>query len=229
LSRILENSADIKRVEFLDFDVEAKRVLESAKSEARRIIAIARGESDSTRKCAYDEGYAAGLREGGEAGLEQGVKQGAVRAQQEFQARTADLSSVLEGMLSEFSSRREQMLEAIRADALAFLIDCVERMARREVSFDKEAVARSLMDGLALVTSSPVKVEVNPSDLDYLNKILPDIMSENPVEGVRVVPTEDLELGDVRLSHPEGSADLSLKAQMEVIRTAFLGGGNGAV
>jgi flagellar biosynthesis/type III secretory pathway protein FliH len=105
----------------------------------------------------------------------------------------------------------------------------VEKIVRSEIAIDRDAVRRALEQGLELVTSTPVRVQVSSIDLEYLRRILPEIMAEKPVDGVSVEAVDDLKDGDVRLVHPEGTVDLSLDAQLNVLRAAFIGGGNGAV
>ena len=227
--KIINGDTPVSRIEVLDFEAQGKRVLDAAREEARKIIAASRREAEIMRHNAHEEAYAAGLKEGGEAGLQEGRKEGARRAEEEFEARSQELTTVLEGILSEFASRREQMLEQIRSEALEFLLMSVERIVRSEVAIDREAVRRALEQGLELVTSAPVRVQVSSIDLEYLRRILPEIMAERPVEGVAVEAAEDLKDGDVRLVHPEGTVDLSLEAQLNVLRAAFVGGGNGAV
>ncbi|MBN1809628.1 MAG: hypothetical protein JW909_11220 [Planctomycetes bacterium] len=229
MSRLPRGEGAVRRFEMMDFEAESRRVLAGARAEARGIAAEAQKQAASIREAARREGYAAGLREGGEAGLKEGRAEGARRAEQEFVERSKDLSNVLEGMLSEFAARREGILEQVRSEAMEFLIACVERIVRREVSMDRLALERALADGLAMVTSSPVTVEINPGDLGHLRRVLPEILAEEPVEGVKTAAVKELAPGDVRLRHPEGSIDLSLDAQMAVLRAAFLGGRDGAV
>jgi len=229
LSRIVYEGAACSRFEMVDFEAEARRQLDEARAGARSIVASARAEAEGIKEKARADGYAAGLKEGGEVGLEEGRREGMKRAEEDFAARSKELSAVLEGLLSEFALRREKMLEQLRSDALDFLIACAERIVRREVAIDRAAVKRALQEGIELVTSAPVRVEAHATDIEFLRRIIPEVMSEKPVEGVLVAAGDGLEPGDVRLVHPEGMVDLTLKAQFEVIRAAFMEGGNGAV
>lgn len=141
--------------------------------------------------------------------------------------RVADLQQRLDqgrdaqlvALAQELKASVEQQCRDLAKVAARLAFEAAERVLRRELSSDPEAVERLLADLLwRLADARDLRVRANPQDATYLQQ-RPDRLAELRV--AEVVPDRRITRGGCVVEANDNSWDASVEGQIEQLRTAI--------
>ncbi len=208
-----------------DFEREAQEIVRRAGERAAEIEAGARREAEAAketaRRAGRQAGHAEGLKAGSEAGRAAGREQGLAACRED----TATLAAALETAIAELSSRRAALVKEAERDLLALAVRIAERIVRRELSVDKAAAARAVLEAVGLAAGrSRATVRVNPADRAAVEEAHAELHRRfAEVEDVEVVADESVERGGCRVLTAAGEVDMEVATQLERIERLLVG------
>lgn len=226
--RVLTTRPVVGQVVLPDFEEQAQRTLAEAGERAARIIADAQQQAEGIRKAAYDEGYAAGLAQGGEIGIQQGAERGRREVHEVFAKRAENILEALGRLEAAVAASRGRIARDIQQGAYELLVAAAEYLARRSIRLERGSAAPVLADALEWVTSRPATVFLNPQDLEDLRELAPELLERLEPPAWQLEADAGLATGDVRIEHPEGVVRAGLEERLENLKRSLLGNGGGS-
>lgn len=230
------NPQDTKPHDLVDFEAEARAVLDKAREAARRIVADAQEQAkrlieNTNRDTARSEndarkaGFERGRQEGFAQGLVEGRERGNAEATKHVAEATATLGNTLMSLVDELEKRRSALLEECRREVLRLAMRVAERVVRREVTIDPSILERTVARAVELTAQkSDIDIHVNPADLDAMHRFLPDLGRRFAGLRVgRVIANDAVSRGGCVLKSQEGTVDADIATQMEELEKLLLG------
>lgn len=159
-----------------------------------------------------------------EAGRSRGFEEGSAAAQkkaceQSFQEASAQAVALQERL----AQVQKRYFESLEPQLVRLALDIAARVLRREVRVDPLLLTGAVRVAIGqIAASSHVRLIVPKEDLALWTESM-EIMPNLPVRPA-VVPDAELMPGECRIESDLGSADLSLKAQLEEIESALFDG-----
>lgn len=202
---------------------EARAELARARSEADQIAAEANSQGQRLRKEAHEEGYSEGKKQGLSDGMAEGTKAGSERALTEaradFAEQTAELRKSLESLLTQFDRKRHETFNEAHHDVLAFSLAIAEKIVRRHIAYDSDAVLSLVKSALNLVTSrTAITVRMNGDDLEKLNLLdAKEAEKLSSYDDVTFASDETVERGGCIVATACGEIDAQISTQIDAI------------
>ncbi len=208
-----------------DFEHEARDIVRLAKERAAEIEADALLNAEAITEEARKTGFGSGHIEGLRVGDEEGRKAGREAGLSACREATATLAAGLESMAAELASRRATLLKEAERDLLDLAIRIAERIVRREISADKQAAGRALLEAVSLVAErSRITVRVNPADRSAVEEVHAELHRRfAEIEDLQLVGDEAVERGGCRVVTATGEVDMEVATQIERIRRLLTG------
>lgn len=173
---------------------------------ALRVITAADAEAQQVQRLeeACERGYQEGLQRGQEAG----------RAQAE--ALVAQMTALWDGMQQPFAD----MEENIHSHLMGLSVAMSEAVIRRELSTDRDAIARVLTEALSALgfVQTAVEVSVNPADHDVVTGVL----SGENIDS-RITPDPNIQRGGCMLRADRALVDMRVETMIRETLTTIAG------
>lgn len=201
------------------------QIKSAAKARAAQILAEAKAERERIVAGAAEEGRALGLARGHQEGVAKGQAEGRESALAELRARLNEVEKAWIAALDEFESRRVQMLREARGDVLSLAALVAERVTKRAVVLQEEAVKDQLAAVLALLARpTRLRVAVNPEDEPLLRSALPALIARFAgAEHVELAADPEVSRGScIARAGSGGRIDASIEAQLDRIVGAMM-------
>lgn len=209
-----------------DLGRQADQLKQKAKDHA---VAITQQAQEDAQKLVAEgeaKGFEKGHAEGVEQGLIEGRKQGARQALEEAAVAYDLLATQWGQKLDELDQAvrgvQEQSADAVLSFAMAF----AEKVTKRQIEVDEDAVLPQLEQALATVLR-PVSVTVraNPQDRPLLDDAAPKLVQRfEQVEHLQLVDDDTIERGGCIVTYGRGQIDATIKTQMDRITGLVVGG-----
>ena len=199
-------------------------IIERARQDASRIIALALDEARSTVEEIHETARQEGFKTGHDEGLVQGRNEGHVEARdamrQQLETLHASWSTLLDSWEQTESTRRGQATK----HALEMALALSERITHRQVKHDPEIVIEQLRQALELAQSpADLEILVAESDRHRVHKALPGLLERFENTGyVSIRTCEDMAPGGCCLRMRGGEVDASLEVQLQRLAEAIL-------
>ncbi len=148
---------------------------------AEDAVAAACREAERIRENAYKEGYEAGR----------------TKAAEEVVGEASRLLETLKGLNDELRSEEQRMLREIEPRLVELAVQIAEKILRRELTQDAEAVRATVTAALSKLTDRDrVTIRANPSDVDLLKEFKLDLTAAfDGIREVNVVADENIARG----------------------------------
>ncbi|GEM_PF-3175708 len=162
-------------------------------------------ELDSISATAREEGFNQGYQEGKAAGL----------------AHADVLITRMQGVLENMGRPLHALDEEIQHELLQLCLQLCERILRKALPQEPEALAGFIREGIELLqpTDRVVSIYLCPDDATALTEML-----GNNGEGWRVLHDRVLRPGDVRIQTDSGALDGTLQARLEAMLNDLMEG-----
>lgn len=195
-----------------DVSEEIDRCLDEARAQAQAIVNEARGEAESTRQMAQEEGLADATRLA-EAALDEKIGR---------QVQT--LLPALSAAISQLSDVRQAWLRHWERSAVGLAVRISERAIRRELSRNPEITLGLIQEALDLAAGSPrLKVMLNPTDFQALGSHAKALTSQlAAVAKTEIVPDESISVGGCRVETDHGVIDEQIETRLQRIASELI-------
>lgn len=200
----------------------AERDLAEAERRASDLLSLARREAERLRVEARERGFAEGHEEGLADGIARGERIGLERALADHGA----LAERWTQALAAFEKDRAALLGQGRDGVLRLALAIAERIARRTLAADADAVAAELDAALEILGSCELAtVEVPLGERARLERALPPLAAALAAAGgLAIVERDDLAAGGVVVRTADGRVDASLETRIGRVAEAILAG-----
>ncbi|MEK7702621.1 MAG: FliH/SctL family protein [Nitrospirota bacterium] len=233
MATVNEKSKLVKRPLGAKIDVQKfalKDMVVESETKAREEAEQAQKE-EQMRRCAYDEGFSKGQQEGIVKGIAKGFKEGkevglAVKGEEIVEYNR--LTKLLLQLSSDVKCLTEKNLSKVEQNLLKVSVAIAERILRKEIAADSEAVLGFVTEGLQKITPvEMVSIRIHPQDVAFLTRKTPELLQA--VEGIpslrfEIDPT--LLPGDCIVESREQSVDGRLKSQLSRMEQHLILQGN---
>jgi len=185
------------------------RQLRAVETEAERILAAAREESQAIRQQAAEQGRA--------EGIQQGMRDAEQRIAQQSQAEVAKRIPLLEATLQQCCNLQRDYLESFRETLIATVIAATERVVLRKLETEPEVLQRWAEAAIAACNSAKrIVVLVHPETLASHGEALEQLLAKPGLpEDSRIEPDESIEPAGVVVRTEGGSVTLTLSEQLQ--------------
>ncbi|MEL7024026.1 MAG: flagellar assembly protein FliH [Pseudomonadota bacterium] len=172
-------------------------------------------ELESLQQSAFDEAYAAGLKQGQEDGHAQGL----AAADDEIRARR----ELLDNALTALSAPLETLEETLEQQILQMVTQLVGRLFRRQLALDPDSIVGLVRESVALLpaAASTVQVHVHPEDAARLREL--NVGGETEQQRWQLVEDPSLLRGGCRVSSGASEVDARVQARIDQLATQLLG------
>jgi len=193
--------------------------LETARTEAARILEQAKTKAEQLQAEAKEQGRKAGIEQGLAEGREAGQKRALEESRKQHAEQAAELRKSLEDLLTKFDRERHELVSRAYRDLLALALAIAEKVIRRTVEHDPEAVLASVRSAVDLVASShQVVVRMHPVDLESLEQLDPQHAEFCAgMENVKFVADPSVERFGCLVRSAGGEVDGRIATQIEMI------------
>jgi len=198
--------------------------IEKVRQQAQQLITEAHAEAETIRSQAYEEGLAAGQREG----LQQAQAEIDARVNQLADQKAADKLSTLypamQQAAEQLAADHDRWLTHWEASAVRLAAAIAERILRREIERKPELTAEVLREALQLAAgSSQIKLRLNPADVELLDQRIAEIVERiSPGGTATIVADAQISRGGCLVETQHGLIDGRLETQLERITAELL-------
>lgn len=236
MGQVIKGGTEGQPLGLVDFEAEARAVVEQAREQARRIVAAAEEQArvlgeQATRDAAAarvearTKGFEEGRRDGFSKGLAEGREKGNAEATKKVTDAASTVGNTLVALVNDLETRRSALLEECRREVLRLAMRVAERVVRREVNLDTGLIERTVTRAVELTAQkTDIEIRVNPADLEAVQRFLPELARKFAGLAVgRVFPDEAVLRGGCVLRSSEGTVDANIATQMEELEKLLLG------
>lgn len=201
-----ESSEEIEAVEELHsepVEAEPEPPVQIEEVPPEQVQPLTLEELEAIRQDAYNEGFAAGEKDG--------FHSGQLKARQEAEAQLAIKLGSLEKLMSQLFepiAEQDQQLEA----ALVRLVGhMVREVVQRELSIDSSQIRQVLREALKLLPmgADNVRIQVNPQDFETIRAL-----RERHEESWRILEDDSLLPGGCRIETEHSQIDASIETRL---------------
>ncbi len=180
----------------------ARAEAESLRAEAEEVLAAAKAKAADIESQAYSQGYEQGQKDGEEIGRKQ------------FSVGLRKLETVLENLKSQ-SAKLGSMYEA---QMLQVCLIVASRIIQREITSERELIARVLMSSLdKVVDGSSIIVHVNPRDAEGLSESFLERLSSPGGNSIEVKSSASVKRGGCLIETEFGLIDASIESRWNAL------------
>jgi len=207
-----------------DIENHARALIARAKEQAEAILIEAQNEGERFKAAAKAEGLAEGKREGLAKGLEEGRKNGAQQALSEHRTQLANLIKSLTEATIDLEASRVQLEAEALTEVIDLSVAIATRVTKRQGAIDPEVLVANVNEAMKLVVSSTdVRIALNPSQKQYLLDALPQLSMTWPsLQHVQLIDDETLASGGCRVFSKGGQVEADLDGQLDRIVTDLM-------
>jgi len=231
VSTVIKSGRDFKLVRQLttidlaDHLAEAHKVVDEARSRARAITAEAKRAAAAALQTAKKEGYTTGHEKGYQEGFEEGQARGLKEARERFNREQTTLRNAFDATVTEFDTRKRDLLIEARHDVLEFAVALARRAAKRVGELDRTAATTNLEEALRLVADkTDVTVQVNPIDAETMRRFADDLTSRvGQCEHVNIIEEPSVAPGGCTVVAGGTEIDAGIDTQMDEIVRLLVG------
>ncbi len=184
----------------LSAEEKARGIIEEAQREADRLLREAQNSTESTRRAAWEEGFAEGFR------------QAAEQWKQSLEDAQRERDSVLRQL--------EELSTSIEQECLKLALQIAEKIVRHEIETRPETVKDILALALRqLKDRANVRILVNRADLEMVRTAREDIARwAEGLRNVEIVEEPRVERGGVIVESSDGILDARPSVQMDELK-----------
>ena len=210
-----------------DLARQGQTMVERAHQEADRIVAEARAERQRLIADAEERGYEQGLARGHAEGLERGSREGFEKALLAEQATIQALTAAWDDALQRLEAMRRDLDAIAQRGVLELAVRLGERVAKRAVELDADAVAGQLAEAIELaMRPSRLRVRVCPEDVERAREAMPRFMDRlGESASVSVEADATLSHGSVVVETETTRIDATIETQISRLVEVLLPGG----
>lgn len=181
--------------------------------EADEIIRNAQEKAVNLEREAYDKGFAQGEKDGLELGNKKSLK----------------IIENIENLLTEVSKIKKSIIKHYEREILEIIFAIAEKVVRCQLNSDDKIIKDAVLEALNLaVEKSKLILKINPEDLDYIEKLRPEIFTEfKEIKSITVTPDPSVTRGGCFLETPYGDVDARIETRLEKIYQSLEGVFNG--
>ena len=197
-----------------------QQIVDQALAEAAEMIAAERARAcEEGRTDGWKEGHREGHQEGRQEGQQEGHREGVEAAERE----TAEALQRLQGLIDRAEIEYTQALRAGGAEMVELSMAIGERIARRSLLEDREAVAAVVQEAVERAArGARIVVRINPQDEEVLEPHWDSIVrSRSGASEVVRALDESVERGGCVVEAGGGSVDATLATRIASARSAL--------
>ena len=167
----------------------------------------------SIEREAYEKGFAQGEKDGLELG----------------QAKADKLIHNLEILLEEIGHLKTRLGKQYEKEILDLVFTVAKKVIQTQLLFDESAVRDTIRSALALTAERRnIVLKINPEDFEYVEKIRPDLFTEQPnLKSLTVTADTAIGRGGCVLETPSGDVDATIETQLgriyQSLNEAYIG------
>jgi len=198
--------------------------IESARSQARQLVAEAQAAADEVRRNAHAEGLAAGQREGLAGAHELVETRAAEIAARLTQAQLQTVLPAFQAAAAALEVERDRWLATWEAAAVKLSATIAEKILRHELSRQPELALPIVREALQLAAGQPhIKLHLHPHDLEQLKECGHEVLGRLSTLGeATLVPDESITRGGCLIETRHGVIDARLETQLSRITSELL-------
>lgn len=162
---------------------------------------------EKVQKQAYDEAYAAGMKEGLEAGKQEAI------------SRVKNLEQLMQSLAQPF----QQLDQEVEDELVTLAIGIVRQLVRREIKTDPGQVVAVVREAVAAlpVVSRNIRLHLHPEDAVIVQEVLSLSESER---AWTVIEDPSISRGGCRVVSENSQVDATLEARLAQIIASVFGG-----
>ena len=164
------------------------------------------------------EAYQKGIQDGHKEGFLKGHREGFAEGMKEIETMLASLQQAMQ----EIKKFRKELCLKTEKETVSLSLAIARKILTQEPATDRRIIAgvvKKTFETIAI--NAPVRIRINPSELDYMQKHRHLI----PVEGdVTFVGDAAISCGGCVVESLSGDVDARIESQIEMIESAFLPG-----
>lgn len=207
-----------------DLSRQAAAMKASALEEAHAIKQAAGEERERLISGAAEKGYSKGYAEGLDSGRLAGFEAGKTQAFHENDKLIQEIHRGWSTSLDDFDSARNTLMKEARTDIVRLALAIAQRVTRRAVSMDEQAVLGPLEAAISQVMEpTRIVVNIHPDDAEVVAEAFPQLVShlaKSPHLDIR--NADGLERGDCVIETQGGTIDARINTQLDRIVSALL-------
>jgi len=152
---------------------------------------------------AYEKGFSQGEKDGLELGDKKAIK----------------VVESIEKLLVEIDSMKKEIIEQSEGQILELIFAIAKKIVHHQAGSDEKTVRGTIINALLLATEkSKVILRVNPDNIDYIEKLKPEILTRfKELKSMMVTSDPSVTRGGCLLETPYGDVDAGIETQLEKI------------
>lgn len=209
-SSVAENFNPEKEIDLFDLDnIDFTQRQERRRGNRRRgfrrvddrnLISRAREEAEGIREAAAKEGYQEGI------------------------AKAASDMEFFRNSIKGFLNAKQEVFEYIAPDILEISIDIAQKIIKKEITQDPQAILDKITEILKTLSKEEAKINirVNPLQVGAVKGGIPDIISDAGLDArIIIIPDETVTEGGCVVTTANGVIDATIESQISIIREAL--------
>ncbi len=171
--------------------------------EADKIIKNAQEKAVNLEKEAYDKGFAQGEKDGLELGNKKALK----------------IIENIENLLIEVNQIRKDIIKHYEREILEIIFAVAKKIIHYQLKSDDKIIKDTVFEALNLTAEkSKLVLKVNSEDLDYIEKLRPEIFTTfKEIKSIMVTSDPSITRGGCFLETPYGDVDARVETRLEKI------------
>lgn len=192
-----------------DVQVRAQQAIDSAREQARAIIAEAEAAANEIRERAKEQGIADAKNEI--------TKQVEAKAQQLSDTRCKTAVASCEKSLDQLATSTTEWLGIWRQQTITLACQIAEKLVRHEMSINEEVLHGWLEEAIVATRDMrEVRIIINPDDFTVVGRFLQHLAKAVPqAANAEIVPDPKIEIGGCIVRNSDGEIDQQLSTQLE--------------
>lgn len=205
-----------------DISREAEAYLADARARGEQIVAEARQQAEQERASVREQARREGHAEGMAAGRKSGHDAALAEATAQFTADQKQLVATMEGLIRQFTEKRDRFFSQSRQDVVLLGIAIARRLVGKLADMDGMAgdiATQAAEEALSYVRSATdVTIRVHPSDASIMDAFV-DLTSRRMFDGTHVRITEDdaIDRGGVVVESADTTVDANVTSRIDHI------------
>jgi flagellar assembly protein FliH len=211
-------------MDLADLELCAAEIVSRARQDAARIVADAKSAAQRETLQIREQARRAGHQEGLQAGLTEGRQQGHDDALAAVSAQLKDLTTRWSQTLDLLHQHMPEHVADARMDLVRLALAIARRITRQEALRDRQVAAAVVEDALRTAGAARrVALQVNPVEVDTLEKYLPDLLAKlRSIGEVELTPDDAVAAGGCLLRFGAGQIDARIETQLDRIAAELL-------
>lgn len=194
-----------------ELSTKIKETISFAEQKAENIIAEAQQQAEQLRQQAREQGIQEGIAEGQEQGYQDGHRQ----ALNEFREKIITIDRVMNKIINS----KSEIYHSGEDELLEFVMILAEKLAHTQITFDKEAIKKIVVDASAeLKEKETIKVLIHPTLAQKIYSISEEIKDAiYGLKNLKIIEDRTISADGVVIESPESRIDARLATQVEML------------